>query len=157
MKWRNHKLCTFAITFALTGRLLLAFIAGLGSILPDVFEMGLVKHRTLTHWPFTYVIGIIVLLPLIKLMSWWAWLIVACLLFGCLLHLGEDALSKGGIPIFKPAGKRYGLGWYITDTITEWAVVGGIVAVATYISWRRGFLSSDFLANEASWFLSLVR
>jgi len=157
MKWSNHKLCTFAVVFAVTGRILPAFIAGLGSILPDVFEFGLVKHRTLTHWPFTYVIGIIVLLPAIKVMSWWTWLVVACLLTGCLLHLGEDALSKGGIPLFNPSGQRYGVGWYITDTITEWAVVGGIVSVAIYISWYRDFLSADFLAKEVNWLFALVR
>ncbi|ORJ61343.1 metal-dependent hydrolase [Geothermobacter hydrogeniphilus] len=153
MKWRNHKLCTFALVFAATGRLLPAFIAGIGSILPDLLEMRLVRHRTLTHWPFTYVIGIVVLLPLVKVLTWWGWLIVSCLLIGCLLHLAEDGLSKGGIPLFSPAGKRYGAGWYVTDTITETFMAVGIVVVAVYFSWRRGFLSADFLADEVNWLL----
>ena len=154
MKWRNHKLCTVCVVFAATGRLLPAFIAGLGSILPDVLEAGLVRHRTLTHWPFVYAALILSIVPAIRLVSWWAWLIVGCLLIGCILHLAEDALSKGGIPLFNPAGKKYGLGWYITDTITETFVSAGIVLVALYVAGRRGFLSADFLAEEILWFFS---
>jgi membrane-bound metal-dependent hydrolase YbcI (DUF457 family) len=154
MKWRNHKLCTVFVVFAATGRLLPAFIAGLGSILPDILEGGLVRHRTLTHWPFVYVALILSIVPAIKLVSWWAWLVVGCLLIGCILHLAEDALSKGGIPLFNPAGKKYGLGWYITDTITETFVSAGIVLVSLYVAGRRGFLSADFLAEEVRWFFS---
>lgn len=154
MKWRNHKLCTLCIVFAVTGRILPSFIAGVGSILPDVIEAGLVKHRTITHWPFLYLGLILTIVPAVKFVSWWAWLILGCLLIGCLLHLAEDSLSKGGIPLFNPVGKKYGLGWYITDTITETFVVTWIVAVTLYFSWRQGFLSADFLSHEIGWLLS---
>lgn len=154
MKWRNHKLCTVCIVFAATGRLLPSFIAGLGSILPDVLEAGFVRHRTLTHWPFVYVALILTIVPAIKHVSWWAWLVVGCLLIGCILHLAQDALSKGGIPLFNPAGKKYGLGCYVTDTISETFVFTGIVLVALYVAGQRGFLSTNFLAEEIRWLFS---
>jgi len=154
MKWRNHKLCTFCVMFAATGRLLPAFIAGLGSILPDLLEAGLFRHRTLTHWPVIYVLAIIVLLPAIKLVSWWTWLVSACLVIGCLLHLAEDGLGKGGIPLLNPAGRKFGAGWYVTDTIAETFVVVGIVVLALVVAGKRGFLSMGFLAVEIQWLLS---
>ena len=154
MKWRNHKLCTVCIMYAATGRLLLSFIAGVGSILPDVFESGLVKHRTLTHWPPIYAALILTVVPAIRLVTWWGWLIAGCLIMGCILHLAEDALSKGGIPLFNPVGKKYGLSCYVTDTITETIVVVLIVVAALYVAGRRGFLSTDFLAEEIHWLFS---
>jgi membrane-bound metal-dependent hydrolase YbcI (DUF457 family) len=82
------------------------------------------------------------------------WLLAACLLLGCFCHLVQDGLSQGGVPLFMPDGRRYGVGLYITRTITETLVVAGIVAISLLVAFGRGYFDHGRIMEELRWLLS---
>lgn len=64
MKWKNHKLLTGSLFFALSGDVILTAGAVIGSILPDVIEkipylFGYRRknHRQLSHWFVPYLLS----------------------------------------------------------------------------------------------------
>ena len=73
-----------------------------GAIFPDIdLHFSALPHRTLSHWPFPYLVG----LPL----AWCSehlWLAVFCI--GCLVHIFLDSFSMAGTPFVNPFGKRIG-------------------------------------------------
>lgn len=100
MRWRNHKIVTGLAIYSLTGGFLSAGVAAVGSILPDVLEVGgILKHRSITHWPYPYMAAAAVV-------YFWQWRnssIIPYLLYffvlGMVMHLLLDGLSKSGIPV----------------------------------------------------------
>lgn len=154
MRWQNHKVCTVCMVFSAGGRILPAFLAGLGSVLPDLLEAGLVRHRTLIHWFPLYLGAALIAVPAARAFFWPAGLVAACLLLGCLCHLVQDGLSRGGVPLFIPDGRRYGAGLYITRTITETLVVAGIVVISLLVAFDRGFFAHGRIMEEIRWMLS---
>jgi membrane-bound metal-dependent hydrolase YbcI (DUF457 family) len=154
MRWQNHKVCTVCMVFAVGGRVLPAILAGLGSVLPDLLEAGLVRHRTLTHWFPLYFVAALIFVPMARVFFWPAGLVVACLLLGCLCHLVQDGLSRGGVPLFTPDGRRFGACLYVTRTITETFVVAGIVAISLLVAFNRGFFVDGRIMEEIRWLLS---
>lgn len=144
MKWRNHKLVTFCTVFSVTGGLVAATAAMVGSVLPDVLEMGgLIKHRTVTHYMFLWAGACLALWFLIRgqaspsLPLYVVFFVVS----GGLLHICQDALSIGGVPVYSPYGRKTGLGVYRTDTFGEEVTALGLVLIFIGFSWKRGFLS----------------
>ncbi len=72
MTWKTHKLTTATVVLAVTGNPLWAFLAAMGSVIPDGLEFILYghdvpiwKHRKFTHWPIPYLITAVVLAPVI--------------------------------------------------------------------------------------------
>lgn len=154
MRWQNHKICTICMVFAAGGRILPAILAGFGSTLPDLLEAGLVRHRTLTHWIPLYLIAALILVPMARAIFWSAGLLSACLLLGCLCHLVQDGLSRGGIPLFTPNGRRFGAGLYVTGTITEHFVVAGMIAISLLVAWDRSYFEPGRMMEEIRWLLN---
>lgn len=154
MRWQNHKICTVCIVFAAGGRILPAILAGCGSVFPDLLEVGLVRHRTLTHWAPVYLIAAVIMVPMARSFFLPAGLVNACLILGCLCHLVQDGLSRGGVPFFTPNGRRFGAGLYITRTITETLVVAGIVAISLLVAFDRGFFAHGRIMEEIKWLIS---
>jgi membrane-bound metal-dependent hydrolase YbcI (DUF457 family) len=142
------------MVFAAGGRILPAVFAGLGSILPDLLEAGLIRHRTLTHWFPLYLGASLVFVPMARAFFWPAGLVAACLLLGCLCHLVQDGLSRGGVPLLMPDGRRYGAGLYITRTITETLVVFCIVVISLLVAFDLGFFAHGRIMEEIRWMLS---
>src|SRR6266702_1868652 len=98
MRWHHHKLTTGAVIYAMTGGYSPTLMAMLGSILPDLLEMGIVRHRTVTHWPPPWVFIALLSCGANSLSSnIWQYLFSFCCI-GALLHIGEDYLSVTGIP-----------------------------------------------------------
>lgn len=151
MRWHNHKLVSFWCIYALTGGLVASFMSMLGAVLPDVAEFGgLVKHRTMTHvltfWMVTCVCAWLAFknsgfasLPLYLFFF---------LLCGCLLHVLEDSLSNGGIPLLMPFGFKFGFGFYKTGTLSESFTVCGLLLIFGIFSYKRGFFGSEHFEKE---------
>jgi len=151
LKWRNHKLVTFSVVFSITGGIIPALAAMIGSILPDVLEMrGLISNRTVTHYVWFWLAGSVAIWLALK-GSGFSSIVLYIIFFvatGGLLHICEDALSYGGIPIYTPFGRHVGLGLYETGTITEEFTVLGLVVIFAGFAWCRGFLSTEYLSKQ---------
>ena len=135
----------------MTGNGVASGLAWVGSTIPDLVELPfgpLVKHRSWSHWPYPYAL---------ITFSIWYWgarngdLLFSYLSFigvGALLHLVEDSLSPGGIPLKAPMGVRKGLGIYKTFHLSEYMVALLISAIALLISFYQGCLDVTYLVGE---------
>ena len=157
MKWHNHKLITFTAVFALTGGLLPSLGTMAGSVLPDVLELkGIIPHRTYTHYVWFWFLAELSVRPLLV----WSGisLLWANLCFfiavGGIMHVCEDFLSIGGVPLVSPTGKRVGGGLYRTGTLTETLVVLFLAAIFFAVAFRRGFLDFGYMSWQGRQFVS---
>lgn len=142
---------TFSAVFSMTGGVLAATAAMIGSVLPDVLEMrGVIPHRTITHYLWFWLAGSITVWFDLKGSGFSSFFLYSSffIVSGGLLHVCEDALSNGGIPIYTPYGARMGLGIYKTDTVSEEFTVLGLVALFIGFAWFRGFLSKEHLSDQ---------
>lgn len=74
----------------------------IGAVFPDIdIHIPCLKHRTVTHWPILYGMGI-----LLAYLAGYLWLSLFCI--GCLVHILLDSLSVMGVPVTTPFGKRRG-------------------------------------------------
>lgn len=154
MKWQSHKICNIAIIYGLTGNLKATIFATIGAILPDVMELnGIIKHRTITHFPWFYVVAIILLIPTMHLnyyvtLGFWT-------IIGCLLHLTMDAMSKSGIPYRTPYGnKKIALNLYTTHHITEIYIVGLVAILFFVIARINNYTTNDHFTNQIALLIS---
>lgn len=148
MRWQYHKLTSGAAIYAVTGGYIPTFMAMFGSIMPDLLEMGIVRHRTVTHWPPPWIV--------LALVSYGAcrhspnvllyFLFYTCV--GALLHLGEDYLSVTGIPFRSPGSTRRGAGLYVTGTVGEAVLVMFVTGLFLLIAWWRGFFTTAHAMEE---------
>ncbi len=88
-----------------------------GSVFPDVdLRLRVFGHRTLTHWPIPYAIGAI--------LAWFGgWSLAFLFCASVLAHIFLDSLTKMGVPIFTPFGRRYGFRLIYTGSVFEMLVV----------------------------------
>lgn len=148
MRWQYHKLTSGAAIYAVTGGYFPAIMAMLGSIIPDLLEMGIVRHRTGTHWPPPW----IVLAAASYGACWFSpniWLYLFLFIcIGALLHLGEDYLSVTGIPFRSPGSPRGGAGLYVTGTAGEAVLAMSVTGLFLFFAWMRGFMTTDHALQE---------
>lgn len=112
MRWQFHKLTSGAAVYAVTGGYFPTCMAMIGSIIPDLLELGVVRHRTITHWPPPWIVLTLVSYGAFRhSLNVWTYLF-SFICFGALLHLGEDYLSVSGIPFRSPHCARRGAGLY---------------------------------------------
>jgi len=146
MKHFNHKIISFGIS-ALAGADIVGVLGALaGSTLPDLdIPLG-IPHRTITHWwPIYTGAGIAVkflptgyLPPLVTDFVFWV-----CV--GSLLHIIEDSLTVGGIPVLGPFSKKR-FSFMLTRTggmleyLVSLAVIASIIGV---ISFKPHYFSFD--------------
>ena len=158
MTWKNHRLTTFALAYAVAGGIFFSLFAMLASTLPDRLELwGLIKHRTVTHfWVLpvvvTLVLGVAARQSGIKPSS-----ILLALVFGYAAHLFEDALSKSGIPVFGPWGSRAGVGLYVTGQASEWITAWVLILLSIGLAAGKGYFSMAHLLGRQVEFLSFGR
>lgn len=131
MIWKSHHLVTAAGVFAVTGNPLAAIIASSSATFPDLWEMeslGMIKHRTFTHWFPIYLVPLIGLLIYLHITGglWYSlrdlfWFMdhlpmaeffvvmmlnaLVWILIGCLCHIAEDLLT-GYVPFKTPSDRR---------------------------------------------------
>lgn len=148
MRWQYHKLTSGAAIYAVTGGYFPTLMAMFGSIIPDLLEMGIVRHRTATHWLPPW----IVLAVLSYGACWYSpniWLYLfffTCI--GALLHLGADSLSVTGIPFRSPGSPRRGAGLYVTGTMGEAVLAMSIAGILLLCAWARGFFTAGHALEE---------
>ncbi len=156
MRWQYHKLTSGAAIYAVTGGYFPTLMAMLGSIVPDLLEMGIVRHRTATHWPPPW----IVLAAVSYGVCWFSPCIWLYLFFficiGALLHLGEDYLSVTGIPFRSPGSPRKGAKIYVTGTMRETVLATFIAGLFLFIAWARGFFATGHVMQEMAKVKSLT-
>lgn len=148
MRWQHHKLTSGAAIYAVTGGFFPTCMAMLGSILPDLLEWGIVRHRTVTHWPSPWIV-----LALVSYGACWlspnVWLYLFFFIcIGAILHLGEDYMSVTGIPFRTPGSPRRGAGLYVTGTMGEVALAMSVTGLFLLFAWSRGFFSIGHVMEE---------
>lgn len=150
MRWHNHKLVTFSVVYAATGGLVPSLCAMSGSVLPDVLEIGgLIKHRTVTHWPYPYLAALIIMFAMNSLINSVFTYMMFFVVLGAVMHLLEDVLSIGGLPFGKtPTSNYYGLGIYRTHSWSEEGTMLGFVVAFMLLAWARGFWSGGHFADQ---------
>lgn len=148
MRWQYHKLTSGAVIYSVTGGYFPTLMAMLGSIMPDLLEMGIVRHRTVTHWPPPWII-----LALVSYGACWFFPNIWLYLFffisiGALLHLCEDYLSVTGIPFRSPGSPRRGAGLYITGTMGEAVLAMSVTGLFFIFAQVRGFFTTGHVMEE---------
>lgn len=139
---------TLLLVYACTGGAVSALVAAEAATIPDRVEMavGVVPHRTVTHWLWIY------LLPLVGVSFVMFHSMLLYLVFfvfvGCFLHVFEDFLSRGGIPVKGPFSSPVGANFYVTGTVSEVITSLLIVCAALVVAWGRGFLDPEYLASQ---------
>lgn len=150
MRWQYHKLTSGAAVYAVTGAYFPTLMAMVGSILPDVVELGIVRHRTATHWPPPWLA-----LAVLSYGACWfcpnIWLYLFFFIWiGALLHMGEDYLSITGIPFRSPGSLRRGAGLYVTGTMRESVLAISFIGISLLIAYQRGFLAVGHFIQETT-------
>lgn len=129
MKHLNHRIITTGVAF-LSGASLPGLAGALtGSVLPDLdISLG-IPHRTITHWwvPGTFGVFATLIVPF----SDPAWK-EFCLWFpvGILLHIVEDSLTTGGVPLLRPFGKRFSFRLTRTGGVLEHLISFAVLAAS---------------------------
>ncbi|MCG7871053.1 MAG: metal-dependent hydrolase [Candidatus Thiodiazotropha lotti] len=105
----------------------------LGARAPDWLEIAeynhmtgrrgsLIPHRTLTHWPWAWMMLLGLIIPSIQQGGQGA-IGLAGFAVGGLLHIGMDYLTPMGVPLgLHPFGERSSLNWIRTGSIGELVV-----------------------------------
>ena len=153
MRWRNHKIVTGLAIYSITGGFLSASVAAVGAILPDILEIGgLVKHRTITHWPYPY-LGTAAVVYLWQnhnpsIIPY----VIYYFVLGVVMHLLLDGLSISGIPVGSSpsSDKRIALAVYKTSTPSEEITAAGLMLIFLATSYFRGFLGAGHVQLEVS-------
>lgn len=140
-----------------------------GSTAPDWLEFGLIKHRTLTHLPWLWVLMYAVSVSMVS--HYDIGVFVSCLVtgfcIGAISHLVGDIGTPMGVPLFSPS-KRYSLNLWRTGQTSEkipifvaWLVVGLLALLRFYLApdgWDDFMLSSErFVASSKEWLLQEIR
>lgn len=146
MKHFNHKIISLGIS-ALAG----ADIGGMmgvlaGATLPDLdIPLG-IPHRTITHWWPIYT-GTAIAVKLLPVGQFPA--LVTDFIFwvcvGSLLHILEDSLTVGGVPILNPfSRKRFSFGLTRTGGMFEYLVsIAVVVLIVGVVSVKPHYFSFD--------------
>lgn len=117
---------------------------------------GLAGHRTVFHSLLGLVVGCLLAIGLEQVVIYllglqgytapahvvgFSHLVFFGVLFGCVMHLFCDALTYGGIPLFWPLKKRFGIpfenDWrFRTGTWPEHLIVWGFMLVVAVCIWK---------------------
>ena len=104
MKWRNHEAIGYALSYAVTGNLILSLVSIPMSIFPDIIEGSpqwrLVKHRGWSH----NVILWILLCAFLGILAWnipRARTVLIVMIIGSFSHIICDAITITGVPIWE--------------------------------------------------------
>jgi len=144
MTWKNHKLVSIAITYAIGLPLEGIVVVAIGSIIPDFIEFVFkMKHRGMSHFWGIYALIFLFATyhvfqqPIVGLIIKWT-------SFGCLLHLFEDSMSKAGIPTFPGSLRKIKLGeLYITKQPSEFFLALSIVVLCIVIKIMKVYFGID--------------
>jgi membrane-bound metal-dependent hydrolase YbcI (DUF457 family) len=103
-----------------------------GSLFPDIDILFGPRdrwnsfHRTLFHWPPLYaIVGLLLYFFVHPAFIWFA--------IGCFMHLFLDAMTRAGIPVWRPFGKREGLRLIGTGKLGEVPVYAGLFIAFFFI------------------------
>jgi hypothetical protein len=124
--------------------LFLGFV--IGNVGPDLTEFGVIPHRTITHYPPLYILGVVACGSGLEFLGYQqyelgsfgnAWLTFAFAYFGgCLFHIICD-IPYGGIPYFKFNRKIYIFSVSfdsVTNKVIEHAVIiAALVLIASSV------------------------
>lgn len=147
MKLHNHAILTTGIVYSVTGNVIGACAAAVGSLLPAVAEA---KHYRYSHfiWPWILVTTFAwYLLRAVEYSSPTLYL-VFFLLSGAVLHILTDILSDVGIPALSPAGEKYALGLYKSGTRWETITLMGLLAVFIVFAGIKGYLDVGYISKQ---------
>jgi len=133
MKTITHVGFNFFFSLSLGFTPLQSVLVTLGGIFPDTIDriaslgsrtLWRTAHRKLTHWPWPYLGGTVLLQGAAQIFS-----------FGALLHCVLDALTPTGIPLIHPMGGKWqrGLGIIKTGSYLEVTLIAG-----AFLLWHFG-------------------
>lgn len=128
MKHLNHRIITSGIAL-LSGASLPGLAGALtGSVLPDLdIPLG-IPHRTVTHWWLPPAMGMgdaLLLGSDSPLRAFFLWLSA-----GVLLHIAQDSLTTGGVPLLRPFGKRFSFHLTRTGGVLEHLISFAVLAAS---------------------------
>lgn len=147
MKLHNHAILTTGIVYSVTGNVIGACAAAVGSLLPAVAGA---KHHRYSHfiWPWVLVTGLAWhLLRAVEYSSLTLY-IAFFLLSGAVLHILTDILSDVGIPALSPEGEKCAFGLYKNGTRWETVTLLGLLAVFGVFAGIKGYLDVGYISKQ---------
>ncbi len=152
MKWYSHKAVGLSVSFLFGLPISGIFLTTASSVVPDVVEFGVLKHRGLSHawWIYAllYIVSIVFLPE--KYSIYFSFIAL-----GILLHLICDALTLMGIPQSPFSDKRIAFKLFKTGSSAEYIFVSAIFVLCFFIFIKRGssiFANDPFLRNIGNLF-----
>lgn len=110
----------------------------------------MVKHRTLTHYPWLVVVPAGLVRQAMQSAPGYVLYITFFIMVGYLCHLVADLLSNTGIPLWSPFGKPFGCRLYVTHSPSEDAVALAITAIAVIYGWHNGLFTQAYLMGAGN-------
>lgn len=142
MKHINHRIVSAGVA-AIAGAGPVAILGAVaGSVLPD-FDIPLgIPHRTITHWWPLYAIAfgapwLATTNPILH--QFFLWVAI-----GSVLHILEDSLTVGGVPLLNPFGKKFSFKVTRTGGILEYLISLGIVVAVVLLFLKDPYYSQSF-------------
>ena len=147
MKLHNHVILTTCIVYSVTGNVIGACAAAVGSLFPVVAGA---KHHQYSHfiWPWVLVTGLAWYLQRAVEYSSLTLYIAFFLLSGAVLHILTDILSDVGIPALSPEGEKFAFGLYKNGTRWETITLAGLLAVFGGFAFWRGYLNTEHVLTQ---------
>lgn len=144
-----HKIITMGSLLLAGAPLEVIVGGGVGSTLPDLDKKIGIAHRTWTHWWPLYILpgGFFLFLLYFRNLDPSSATILRFslgLVLGGLLHILEDSITKMGIPVFSPNGKRFSLSLTTSGGVLEKIIALGVI-LSCIIYIRDGYGETLFI------------
>lgn len=141
--WLTHKITAAATAYACGCNLIESTIIMFGAILPDLLEYKLSRnnyyvwnmiHRRFTHYWLIYIL--LIILTLYVSNNYYSKLI--CFIWlGALVHIFQDSLTMGGVPLINPFKPHFRFGLFYVGTFKEVRYSFVYVCVCVSVIWLR--------------------
>jgi len=136
LKWVNHKIAGLSVSLLLGFKPLGVVIATASSVVPDTIELGIFKHRGISHawWLYVLIFGATyVLFPVSHAYIFY-------FVIGVFLHILCDACTYSGVPVGIGDKRRFALRLFRTGSAVEYIISAAFLFTALYFVLKRGWI-----------------
>jgi len=132
LKWISHKIVGAGTGILLGYKIPGILVAMVTAVVPDIVELGILRHRGWSHGWWVY--GIVYAVATLLYPQYIIYINYA--LLGITTHLITDALTMSGIPMLPFSNNRLALKIFRTGSVAEYIMVFIFIVVVGLITLR---------------------